>query len=526
MGKKVNKGWAIGRTVLLGLLLTSGSVLGGCSGGGESSYDDLHAEYSAGDVESSLLSPQTLRAWDANAGVLDDGLYMTDQGERVVLVDVLDTTANMTNYHMQGHLPGAVVNLSHEGGETMDRNDGPMVEPHDVADGPAVDQMIQKLGITKDAVVVVTTTKPKYDFCSSRFFWTLQYWGFSRHNVKVLDGGLVGWKAVGGQLSTAPPVNPQPSTMSVVDLPGPRTELRTTIGELFALMDSGKINRLDGEVILLDVRPPLSKFTMGTADTSDDIAFAYASRSGMAIDAIPRGAVLIPTTSPVKPAALFVDGNVNGYFKSKEELKAAFDSVGIDGSKPIVVYCNSGASAARYYYVLSEILGYNVSEFDASMLTWTNLVAYQPGDLTYVRHDAVVSDTGVISPDDQSRFFRWDENSNQFIDYLTGNPVPPGSIVPGGNLGGNDYWDTIKRSEFVVFRPTATVNSGTTGTQTYNPVTQTGISVFNGDWAPVTTYPFYTGAGSEAQEADENYQGGAGGAGEAPSSTSGGGGGC
>jgi len=143
---------------MFAVALAAALWVAGCGGGsGSDSYDDPDADYLSGNSESSLIEVATLRAWDANAGVLDDGLYVTDEGARVILVDATDTAANMTKYYIgTGHIPGALVNYSHEGGEAMIRNDGPIAEDHDVADGAAMDKLIQNLGITKDAVVVIT----------------------------------------------------------------------------------------------------------------------------------------------------------------------------------------------------------------------------------------------------------------------------------------------------------------------------------------------------------------------------------
>lgn len=540
-------------TIGFSLLFLTTLGLSGCGGGGSDSYTDLDAEYNSTDTQltasgelNSLIQPETLRAWDANAGVLDDGLYETDQGERVILIDAIDTPANKDLYYLQGHIPGSIVNYSHEGvaPTTMDRNDGPFLEPHDVPDGASMDKAIQNLGITKDAVIVITTVKKNYDFCASRLFYTFRYWGFSRHNIKVLDRGLNGWEDVGGMVSTAPPANPQPSTMSVTDLPGPKSEVRTTIGQLLSLIDNGKIDGLDGEVILLDARPPNSEFTMGTADPADDVAFAFASRAGMAFDGYPRGATIVPSNPATSPIAIpNLITTSTGDYADPAAIKAAFDAAGIDGSKPIIVYCNSAASASRYFFVISEILGYEVSEFDGSMLTWTQMAAYQPGDLTYVRHDATFLSATMITkknpePDSETMFFQWDPATEQFVDYLTGDPVPAGSIVPGGNLAGNDTWDTIKRFEFVAFRPTVTVNDAANG-QTYDAydavnettlpdgVTVIGSSPFNGDWAPVVAYPSYEGPGTEALDDDSFYEGpDASNSGSAPTSSASGGGGC
>lgn len=528
MSQKAIKKTKMVLLALLGIIAITMLTIWGC---GTSDYGDPVAEsnatYLAGNAESSTIEVDTLRKWDANYGTLDDGLYKTDNGERVVLIDAIDETANINKYYVaKGHIPGAIINLSHEGGEAMNRNDGPIVEAHDVSDGPAADNMLQTLGITKDAVVVLTTSKMDfsvaspviYDFCTSRLFWTLKYWGFSNARLKVLNGSNAAWKAAGYKMSYSNPANAIKSTFSVKELPGPNLHLRTTMGEMFKIVDSGKANKLTGEIVLLDMRQPLSGFT---ADA--DCPQAITSKGGMAFDGIIKGAVTIPSTSPISTWKILdyvyaADGTtkLGVKYRTKAEIKAAFDAAGIDGTKQIVVNCNSGASAARYWYALSEILGYkNVSVFDASMQVWQTMAGYEPGDTTYVRNDynfpavTATGATAVLNTDatmgyTASKFFYWDAATGQFLDAATDLPVPAGSIVAGGNTGGDDTWDTIKRSERVTFRPTKKVNDATIR-KTYNELGSTGVNVADQDWMIPVFYPSYRGTGSETKAADSAY---------------------
>jgi 3-mercaptopyruvate sulfurtransferase SseA len=498
---------------LLGAVAIVFLVLWGC-GGGTSSYDNPKAEYLSGNAESSLIDVDTLRRWDANEGVLDDGLYKTDKGERVVLIDATDTKDSMVKYYLGvGHLPGALVNLAHENGEAMIRNDGPIAEDHDVADGPSMDKLMRSLGITKDAVVVITTSKIDmkatrtdpanvlYDFCASRLLWTMKYWGFSSAKVKILNGFNGAWKAAGYPLVKTNTPAVTPSTFSVRELPGVNASIRYSIGQMIRLVDSGKANKLAGDVIILDTRQPLAGFT------EDSAAQAVTSTGGSAFDGIVRGAVTIKPTDPISNWNIIqevkaADGtNLGIKWRTKAELKAAFDAVGIKGDKPIIVYCNSGSSTTRYWYPLAEILGYNVSVFDASMQMWQTMSAFQPGDLTYVRYDSTSANYA------NSKFFYWDPTQKQFIDNATKLPVAAGAIKSGGNMRGDTTWDTVTRSERVTFRPTSTVNSAATF-QTYNALGSAGVANVDQDWRPVVVDPLYRGTGSQTLTDDVNYYNG------------------
>lgn len=494
----------------VGVAVVTTLTIWGCSGSG---YDDPKAQYLSGNSESSLIDVATLRKWDANEGTLDDGLYKTDNGERVVLIDATDTKDNMVKYYLGvGHLPGALYNLSHENGSAMIRNDGPIAEDHDVADGPSMDKLIQSLGITKDAVVVLTTGKMDlsvtpnviYDFCTARMFWTMKYWGFSNAKVKILNGFNAAWVTAGYKLVKTDAPTVAPSTFSVRELPGVNTKIRYSIGDMIKLVDSGKANKVAGDVIILDTRTPLAGFT------EDSAAQAVTSTGGSAFDGIVRGAVTVPADSPIATFKVLdyiyaADGvtKTGVKWRTKAELKAAFDAVGIKGDKPIVVYCNSGSSTTRYWYPISEILGYNVIVFDASMQMWQTMSAFQPGDLTYVRYDSTSANYKA------SKFFYWDPTTKAFLDNATKLPVAAGSIKSGGNMRGDTTWDTVTRSERVTFHPTSTVNSPATF-QTYNALGAAGIANIDQDWRPVVVDPLYRGDGSKTRADDAAYYLGAG----------------
>lgn len=78
------------------------------------------------------------------------------------------------------------------------------------------------------------------------------------------------------------------------------------------------------------------------------------------------GAVNIPWNAAVNPA--------DGTFRSAEELKRIYAAQGVDGSKPTIVYCRIGERSAHTWFVLSEILGYEVKQYDGSWTEYGNAV--------------------------------------------------------------------------------------------------------------------------------------------------------
>ncbi len=64
----------------------------------------------------------------------------------------------------------------------------------------------------------------------------------------------------------------------------------------------------------------------------------------------------------------------DGTFKSIDELRALYAGLGIDGSTPIITYCRIGERAALTWFVLHELLGYDVALYDGSWTEYGNVV--------------------------------------------------------------------------------------------------------------------------------------------------------
>ena len=64
----------------------------------------------------------------------------------------------------------------------------------------------------------------------------------------------------------------------------------------------------------------------------------------------------------------------DGTFKPAEELRRIYAEKGIDGSKPIIVYCRIGERSSHTWFLLSKILGYDVRNYDGSWTEYGNSV--------------------------------------------------------------------------------------------------------------------------------------------------------
>ena len=242
----------------------------------------------------SLLEPAQLKKW------IDNG-YRTEKGERVVILDVVPIKADQDTWFagdpqklkqqavkkygerspqqalveqlarkgMLGHIPGSRLVISHAGSVVHDRNDGPMESEHEIGSGPAVDKLLQEQGVQKNDVIVLASSQQNpWTGCAARLWWTLYYWGFPVEKVLTLDGGTRAYAEAGFPLQKGteqPPVTP--SKISVSDNRIRRIDSRISLGEMLALVDSGKTT--NGEVVLLDTRQPPVAFYLKDEHTMD-----------------------------------------------------------------------------------------------------------------------------------------------------------------------------------------------------------------------------------------------------------------
>ncbi|GAA1565349.1 sulfurtransferase [Kribbella hippodromi] len=224
-----------------------------------------------------------------------------------------------------GHLPGAhFVDLDTE----LASAPGP--GRHPLPDATTVTALFQRLGITSaDTPVVV------YDAANSmaaaRAWWVFRYFGLT--DVRVLDGGLAAWKAAEGQTTTEVP--PAGTTDAFV----------ATAGHL-PLLDAAGAAVIASSGILLDARAP--ERYAGEVEPMDPVA-----------GHIP-GAVNAPTAANV---------DESGRFLPAADLRARFETLGIEPSSEVGVYCGSGVTAAHEALAL-ETAGLPATVYIGSWSEW------------------------------------------------------------------------------------------------------------------------------------------------------------
>lgn len=114
------------------------------------------------------------------------------------------------------------------------------------------------------------------------------------------------------------------------------------------------------ETALVDVRSP-KEFT-GEITAPPEYPMEHAQRGGH----IP-GAANVPWAQAIK--------EVDGTFKSVQDLRSLYDGKGITPDKEIIAYCRIGERSSHTWFVLKYLLGYpSVRNYDGSWTEWGNMI--------------------------------------------------------------------------------------------------------------------------------------------------------
>ena len=165
---------------------------------------------------------------------------------------------------------------------------------------------------------------------AGRAWFVLRWAGIA--SVRILDGGYRAWAEGGYPVSTA---EPQPAPGDVVLSPGH-----------LGVLDADEAAAFAERGALYDARS-FEQYT-GTAERP---------RSGH----IP-GAIAAPTQENL---------TADGFLKDEESLRIRFAGLGIDGARPVGVYCGGGVAGAHELAVLAS-LGLPAALFVGSFSAWSS----------------------------------------------------------------------------------------------------------------------------------------------------------
>ena len=236
----------------------------------------------------------------------------------------------------RGHVPGAQNIVWHT--DLVD------TVKRDIASQEKFQALVRKLGIDKDTTVVLYGD-------NNNWFAAWGAWVFSIYgldNVKLLDGGRKKWeldkRPLSNRLASVKP--------SQITLGEPNTKLRARIADVLDVVHKRTDNAL------VDIR---------SADEYSGKIFSPPGSQELAVRAghIP-GAANVTWSRAVNPQ--------DGTILPVDQLKKLYADAGIDGSKPIIVYCRIGERSSHTWFLLSKILGYDVRNYDGSWTEYGNSV--------------------------------------------------------------------------------------------------------------------------------------------------------
>lgn len=253
---------------------------------------------------------------------------LIDKGpDAVRVLDVRWRLAGPPAYpdHVAGRIPGAVfVDLTRDlSGPAGDGGRHPLPSREEF------EAAMRRSGVTVGMPVV------GYDdgdgMSAARVWWLLRHHGCD--DVRLLDGGWRAWTAAGLPTESGEPVAPTPGDFSA----GPGRMPVIAAGEVLDLARGGA---------LLDARA--GERYRGEVEPVDPVA-----------GHIP-GAISAPTSANVGP---------DGRFGSAEEIGDRFTALGVDGTRPVAVYCGSGVTAAHEVLAL-ELAGISAALYPGSWSEW------------------------------------------------------------------------------------------------------------------------------------------------------------
>lgn len=251
---------------------------------------------------------------------------------KVVIVEV----STEPGIYERGHIQNAVkISWHTDLVDTVNR---------DVVSAAKFQKFAQNAGISADSTVVLYGDKNNWFAAWGAWIFNL----YGAKDVRILDGGRVKWEKDGRAMTTAVPTKPKGNfTSTRLD-----KSIRATL-----LQDVIPVAKKRVKVDLIDIR---------SADEFSGKIFAPAGFQELAVRAghIP-GAINVPWGLNV---------NADGTFKTVAELKKLYADRGVDGKQPIITYCRIGERSSLTWFVLSEILGYDVKNYDGSWTEYGNTV--------------------------------------------------------------------------------------------------------------------------------------------------------
>jgi thiosulfate/3-mercaptopyruvate sulfurtransferase len=204
--------------------------------------------------------------------------------------------------YVAGHIPGA---LQVWRPDIEDKNH-PV--PGMMAPREQIEELMGSSGIGNDSVLVIYSDR--YDH--ARLWWILAYYGFPLKQMRLLDGGIVAWKAKGYSMEMTPPQIEK----TRFTLQGKLQDLKP----LLCTLPEVKTASEKPDSVVLDVR------------SKEEFLGETKKKGATKAGHIP-GVIWIEWKE-----AVVGEGPLKGYWKSAEEIREIFFAKGVTPEKDIYIY--------------------------------------------------------------------------------------------------------------------------------------------------------------------------------------------
>lgn len=250
---------------------------------------------------------------------------------------IVEVDYDPENAYRSGHLPGASLIWW-----KRDIND-PITR--DIISKSQFEDLLSRNGLTPQSEVILYGDFNNW--FAAFVFWIFKYYG--HENVKIMNGGRKKWEIENRSYTKDEPQIPKTNYVAQP----PNEGLRAYLFDVKRSLDKK-------DTVLVDVRSP--KEFSGEITAPAEYPMEQAQRGGH-----------IPNANNIPWASAVND--IDGTFKSVEELKKIYETKGVTPDKDVICYCRIGERSSHTWFVLKYLLGYpQVRNYDGSWTEWGNMI--------------------------------------------------------------------------------------------------------------------------------------------------------
>ncbi len=240
-----------------------------------------------------------------------------------------------------GHIPGSRLFLAKE--LRTEREIGSNKVKYLLPDRTAFEKVVQAVGVLADKPIVLVPEGQKISDFNDAARLHILLKAYADTPVAMLDGGMVAWLLEGRPWSKDAPVAMPSTWKAIADR---FTDMVADSPDVAAAMEKK-------DVQLVDTRA--APLYLGILKR--DYVYAYGH---------------IPGARNVPLDTLYISRGGAIRLLKPDTYRAVFRSLGVDPSKPLVTYCNSGNDSSLPWFIAREILGNTQARnFDGSLHQWT-----------------------------------------------------------------------------------------------------------------------------------------------------------